>query len=117
MKKPKTIKLSKKEIRVLQSRYYRLGGTQGFGKIDDFISFVSGKSKETRREKVKRWLFSQENYALHYPIRKKYTRQRIFIEGIHEQWEADLMFIPFKNNNAKKPVLTCLLYTSPSPRD
>ena len=94
-----------REQRKLRIKYYSLKNTAGFGGIGDLVEQVSGKTKGEKINKVKNWLLSQESYALHYPIKKKYPRQKISVSGIHEQWEADLMFIPFRSKREHRPVL------------
>ena len=42
-------------------------------------------------EKVKDWLQKQRVYTLHRPARRRWTRNRIYVSYIDEQWEIDLI--------------------------
>ena len=43
------------------------------------------------RDMVEDWLKSQDTYTLHRPVRKKIKRNRIQVDGLDDQWEADLV--------------------------
>ena len=98
--------LTTKEKRNLRNRYFHLRSKEGFGSVNDLLPFVRGKTSTIRRAKLKRWLLSQTSYAVHHPVIKKYKRQSINITGIHEQWEADLMFLTMRKKS--KPILTVI---------
>ena len=96
--------VTKKEAKLLRTRFYRLEQNSGFGGIKDLIKYVRGKTYKIRESKLKKWLLSQPSYAVHFPIiKKKYPRQYITTIGIDEQWEADLMFLSVRKK--PKPVL------------
>lgn len=40
---------------------------------------------------IKKWLTNQDEYTLHKPIRKKFTRNRIIVYGINDTFQADLI--------------------------
>lgn len=102
----KAVKINKRDVNSMKARFFQLRSKGGFGGIDDLAAYVTGKTQKIRRMKAKMWLLSQPSYAVHFPITKKYERQTINVDGIHEMWEADLMFIPFKNKS--KPILVVL---------
>jgi hypothetical protein len=82
--------LNVKLKRRLRATYYNLKSPRGFGGVSRLLPLVKGKHK---REKIQQWLRQQESYALHFPVRRKYRKQKITVQGIHQQWEADLTFV------------------------
>ena len=41
--------------------------------------------------RVKQWLLGELTYTLHKPIRKNFKRNRVFVESMNEQFQADLV--------------------------
>ena len=41
--------------------------------------------------KIKKWLQSQETYSMQRGVRRNFTRNRVIVTGIDDQWDADLM--------------------------
>ena len=39
---------------------------------------------------VRRWLQTQPGYTLHQPVRRRFERRRVRVNGLDEQWQADL---------------------------
>ena len=48
---------------------------------------------------MRNWLRSQETYTLHKPVRRNYPRNRVFVAGIDDQFEADLQSLSAQNDN------------------
>lgn len=42
-------------------------------------------------QRKKAWLKGQDPYTLHFPIRKNFKRERVYVSGINSQFQADLM--------------------------
>lgn len=82
--------------RRLRAAYYNLKSPRGFGGVVKLLPLLKGKNK---RQKIQQWLRKQESYALHFPVRRKYRKQKIQVQGIHQQWEADLTFV--RGNKSK----------------
>lgn len=41
--------------------------------------------------KIRKWLKSQEPYSLHQPAKRRFRRNRVWVSGIDDQWDMDLM--------------------------
>ena len=67
--------------------YYDPSHPAGFGSIDSLRRAVPGATVESTRE----WLRGEEAYTLHKPARRRFKRDRIVVEGIDDQWAADLL--------------------------
>ena len=53
------------------------------------------------RNQIRKWLHNQEPYSLHKPIRYAFQRTPIVVNGIDDQWSADLMDMKkFTKDNA-----------------
>ena len=59
---------------------------RGYTGIND-IAQKSGISKKD----VKKWFESQDTYTLHKPIRHRFPTRRVIVNGIDDQWQADLV--------------------------
>ena len=61
-------------------------------------------------QQAQAWLDTQDTYALHKPVRKKFPRNRIVVAGIDDQWEADLIDMQSlaSENGSKKYILTVI---------
>ena len=41
--------------------------------------------------RIRKWLQNQEVYSIHRPLRRKFARNRVVVNGIDDQWDFDLM--------------------------
>ncbi|GFT14918.1 uncharacterized protein TNCV_3483661 [Trichonephila clavipes] len=59
---------------------------------------------------IKQWLETKESYTLHKPARRRFKRNRVLVEGIEEQFQADLLDLKSLSqyNNGYKYLLTCI---------
>ena len=59
---------------------------------------------------VKDFLIRQDAYTLHRPIRHRFRRRQIFTKGIHDLWQADLVYMKslMLHNDVVKYLLTCI---------
>ena len=59
---------------------------------------------------VKNWLQSKDIYTLHKPVRYNFPRNRVFVTGIDDQWQADLVDVSSLAhfNKGFKFLLTCI---------
>ena len=91
----------------LRRVYYDLSHPSGFGGIKGLEKFVRGKN---RTAKAENWLREQPSHFLHHPVRRKFKKQKITsVKGLHQQWEADILFIPGRGGGQSLlPVLTII---------
>ena len=57
------------------------------------LGFVVVQKTEVPRDQVEDWLQSLDVYTLHKPIRHRYKTRRVLVNGIDNQWQADLVDI------------------------
>ena len=49
---------------------------------------------------VRQWLETQPGYTLHKPVQRRFSRRRVIVDGLDEQWQADLADVKkFKASN------------------
>ncbi|XP_048583930.1 uncharacterized protein LOC116613861 [Nematostella vectensis] len=83
-------KLSQKAVdRLLHQIYYDPRHPAALGGVDKLLRVV--RSKGVSRDRVASWLRSQSSYTLHKPYKRRYSRQRVIVNGKDEQWQADLV--------------------------
>ena len=41
--------------------------------------------------RIRKWLQSQEVYSIHRPLRRKFSSNRVIVNGIDDQWDFDFM--------------------------
>ena len=59
---------------------------------------------------VREWLRENETYTLHKPVRYKFKRNRVIVNEIDDQWQADLVDVSSLSrfNKGYKFLLTCI---------
>ena len=59
---------------------------------------------------VREWLRENETYTLHKPVRYNFKRNRVYVNGIDDQWQADLVDVSSLSrfNKGNKFLLTCI---------
>ena len=59
---------------------------------------------------VKKWLHEQDTYTLHKPVQKNFPTRRVWVSGIDDQWQADLVdMIKWKHlNKGYQHILTVI---------
>lgn len=84
--------------------YYNPSDSGSFGGVKR----LQHRSKQPN--KVKNWLTYQDAYTLHKPVRKKFTRRRVLVGGIDDQWQCDLVDLTSIShlNDQYKFLLTCI---------
>ncbi|CAP21358.1 Protein CBG24832 [Caenorhabditis briggsae] len=89
---PEDSKDSKDRI-LLEKTYY--SPKTGFCGINE-LSRVAKVSQK----KAKEFLDEQDVYTLHKPARKNFKSQRVYVSGIDDQWQSDLVeMIPYASEN------------------
>ena len=95
----------------LSKIYYNIRHPASYSGVDRLWSWClhHGKKKYTR-EKVAQWLDKQDTYTLHKPVRRKFSRNRVLVGGIDEQWQADLVDLSSlkDENDGITFLLTCI---------
>ena len=76
--------LSNKKRDLLNKLYY--DPKIGYSGINDLVRKSGLKQKE-----VKEFLDTIDTYTLHKPIRKKFETRRVYVKGIDDQFQADLV--------------------------
>lgn len=82
----------------------------GFSGLEQLYERAVKINPKIKKPVVKKWLEKQPTYTLHKPARRKYTRNKVLVSGIDEQWQADLVDLQSlsKHNEGFKYLLTCI---------
>jgi hypothetical protein len=90
--------------------YYNPANSAGFSSVQKLYEAIKSKFPDTTKNKVKNWLRGELAYTLHFPARKNFSRNRILVSHINEQWEADLVDLKeiSKYNDNYKYILTVI---------
>ena len=86
MKKSQKMRKTDGKIR---RKYYDPQHKVSFGGKTELIKTM--KQQGVSKENVTNWLQSQEAYTLHKPVRRKFPRRQTLVDGLHEQFQADLI--------------------------
>ena len=71
---------------ILEENYYNPRSIGSYGGIERLK-----KKSKLKNKRVKKWLDSQDTYTLHKPIRRNFTRRRVLVGGINQQFQGDLV--------------------------
>ena len=97
--------------RALKSIYYNHVHGASFGSVKKLWDAVKESGfPSARLKQVQSWLKKQDTYTLHAPVRKKFSRNRVIVRGIDENWEADLVDVQNlkQYNDGYRYILTCI---------
>ena len=94
----------------LKKVYYDPDHPAGFGGVDAVYRASVKDGMNLSRRRIKEWLSQQPTYTLHRPIRRHFKRNRVLVDGIDHQWQADLvdMSALSKYNGGYRYLLTCI---------
>ena len=95
----------------LQSLYYNPDHAESFGGVDAVYREAKNEGKfKISRKKIRDWLSTQDTYTLHKPTRKNIQRNRVLVDGIDHEWQADLVDMSSlnKENDGVNYLLTCI---------
>ncbi|CAF1104621.1 unnamed protein product, partial [Brachionus calyciflorus] len=75
-----------------------------------FTGQTSFKHTVKNKNKLNDWLLEQEPNTLHRPLRKKFVREKVILNGIDDLWQADLVDVSniSKENKEYKFLLTVI---------
>src|SRR6266705_3215270 len=96
--------------KILESIYYNPKNNASFSSVNALYKSAKLIDKNIKLKDVKNWLSGELTYTLHKPVRKNFSRNRIVVSSINQQWEADLVDLQefSKWNNGKKFLLTVI---------
>jgi hypothetical protein len=78
----------------LQDIYFDPKHPASLAGVDKLYRWVKDEGRyPVTRKKIQEWLQSVETYSLHREVKRKFTRNRVEVEGIDIQWDSDLMDI------------------------
>ena len=90
--------------------YYDPQHPAAFGGVEAVYRAVKKDGVNINRKQIEKWLSKQPVYTLHKPIRKHFERNRVMVNGIDQQWQADLVDMTSlaEHNSGYKYILTCI---------
>nr|DAC81409.1 TPA_asm: integrase [Rhodactis coral adintovirus] len=111
LKKKKTRNQSKKKKtlnRLLETLYYESQRPSSLGGVDNL--YRAARQYGITRSQVLTWLQQQPGYTLHRPARRRFRRNKVFVNGLDDQWQADLVDLQSLSrwNHGYKYLLTCI---------
>ncbi|GFV77442.1 uncharacterized transposon-derived protein F54H12.3 [Trichonephila clavipes] len=82
-----------------------------FGGVETLFRATNGKFP---RKDIKKWLSGKDSYTLHKPIKKKFRKNRVFVNRTNKQFQADLVDMQSltKFNDGYRFLLTCICVLS-----
>ena len=89
-KKKKALNIHKRLNQILDKLYYEVDRPSALGGVEKLYRAERQYTVNITRLQVVRWLQEQPGYTLHKPARKHFRRNRVFVNGLDEQWQADL---------------------------
>ena len=94
----------------LREIYYDPSHPAGYSGVDKLHNAVKKRFPNVKKTEVKKWLTKQDTYTLHKKSRRRYPRNRVFVSGIDDQWQADLVDLSAyaQYNKGFKWLLTCI---------
>ena len=112
--KPQTRKMKKtrrsksQKNRLLERLYYESNRPSALGGVEKL--YRAAKKHGIARSEVIAWLQLQPGYTLHKPARRRFRRNKVFVNGIDDQWQADLVDLQSLSrwNSGHKYLLTCI---------
>ena len=92
----------------LNKLYY--DSSTGYTGLDQLYSRAREIKPKIKKSSIKIWLEKQPTYTLHKPARRRYSRNKIIVSGIDEQFQADLVDLQSlqEHNDGFKYLLTCI---------
>ena len=94
--------------RLLEKLYYEFDRPSALGGVQKL--YRAARQYGLTRLQVVQWLQQIPGYILHKPARKRFRRNRVFVNGLDEQWQADLADLQnlTRWNHGHKYLLTCI---------
>ena len=94
--------------RLLEKLYYEFDRPSALGGVQKL--YQAARQYGLTRLQVLQWLQQQPGYTLNKPARKRFRRNRVFVNSFDEQWQADLADLQSLSrwNRGHKYLLTCI---------
>ncbi|XP_020910819.1 uncharacterized protein LOC110248614 [Exaiptasia diaphana] len=73
---------------ILQETFYDPQAPAGYAGADQVRR--QARRSGVKPQQVDQWLRRQPGYTLHRPVRRRFGRRRVRVDGLDEQWQADL---------------------------
>ena len=96
--------------KILREIYYDPSHPAGFAGIGSVYAAAKKRLPNLTRTAVRTWLKNQDTYTLHRPSRRRYDRNKVVVNGIDDQWQADLVDLSAyaRQNRGFRWLLTCI---------
>ena len=90
--------------------YYAPEKPGSYGGLGAFYRSAKEQGLNVTRKEVGAWLSSQDTYSIHKPVKKTFSRNRIIVSDIDEQWQIDLMDVQniSRYNDGYRYILICI---------
>ncbi len=94
----------------LKRVYYNPQHPAGFGGVESIYNATKKDGVRLSRKVIKEWLSKQPTYTLHKPSYKHFERNKVMVNGIDQQWQADLVDMSSLSeyNKGVRYLLTCI---------
>ena len=90
-------KTEKQAAPILRKTYLNPDHAVGFAGAKPLVDVA--RVKGVKPSTTQKWLESQLAYTLHKPAERRFKRNRVFVNGKDEQWQADLVDQALKKDN------------------
>jgi len=101
--------MSENLSQILSSIYYDTKNKGSFGGVQKLYTEAKTLKPDINLKQVKDWLSGELTYTLHFTARRRFKRNKILVNGIDEQWEADLVDMrEFSKQNENYYILTVI---------
>ena len=99
-----------KELRKIYYTPKEAASFSGVQALQHALQKKGFSNKNRKKEKITKWLSSQDTYTLHKPVRRHFSRSKVIVGGIDHQWQADLVDVSrlVSQNRSVKYLLTCI---------
>ena len=94
----------------LSSIYYDPKHPASYTNPTKLYRVAKADGKKITLQQIREWLKGQETYTLHRQVKRKFPRNKVVVNGIDEQWDADLMDMVSltKHNDGVRYVLVAI---------
>ena len=95
---------------LLQELYFDTKKPVAFTVVLPLYRYAKKLLPSIKLSQVKSWLEQNETYTLHKPVRYNFRRNRVIVDGIDDQWQADLVDVSSlaRFNKGYRFLLTCI---------
>ena len=78
--------------------------------LESFFRVLKKRKVNVTKKQLKVWMMENDTYTLHKPALKKFTRSKVYVAGIDDTWQIDLVDMKAHSriNKGYKYILTCI---------